>query len=535
MATTTTSPQLRTLSLSVIEIDAGFNPRSALDEQELERLTESIRRRGVLQPVRVAPLDGERYRLIDGHRRIAAAERAGLTDVPASIGDVDEATAGLDDALIANMVRADLNPLEEAAAFSRLREAGLSRRGISERLGVSQKLVTERLQLLELPSELHEGVATGEVPPGAIKALLALTKIHPGLPLVAVAKVKGKPAAPWAQAPTWGEVAADPIAVVACDYEGDEKQLPDGVFDASVSYPVGNFTLSEQSLEQLRELCELLSGIEPEAFTVRFGHEAIEQAAQLGAAHRSSKGFCTLLVGQDVADQLAADYIATCLQTQRERAERESEWRERNSSNGTSDVDTTSDAKAVREQARAEREAAIAYNEELGAAVVTRLSRLKVDERVIKILATVDLEGELSKIASRGARYGFPGWKVERTTKSGKTKVDIAEPHEATIKAREYLDGARSAGDCAGRCLAMIVMARLADERAVARSRQAFYALRASSSGLPWSGELLSLIDAIAIERLPEHLTAGIRPEAAGKGAADANDESGPDAVEQAA
>ena len=116
-----------------------------------------------------------------------------------------------------------------------------------------------------------------------------------------------------------------------------------------------------------------------------------------------------------------------------------------------------------------------------GAAVVKSLGRLRVDERVVKILSAVDLHGDLDKIALRGARYGFPGWVVQAETKTGKPKLDYADSGEAQAKARRYLEGASSMSEYAGRCVALCVMALYAREDAVANSNQAFYTLSVSS------------------------------------------------------
>jgi ParB family transcriptional regulator, chromosome partitioning protein len=92
-------------------------------------------------------------------------------------------------------MREDLDPVEEAKAYQRLiDEQGLTRKGVAEQLGVAQRCVTDRLQVLELPAELHPKVASGEIPPGAIKPLATLAKLHPELPAIAAARVEAGPA-----------------------------------------------------------------------------------------------------------------------------------------------------------------------------------------------------------------------------------------------------------------------------------------------------------------------------------------------------
>ena len=499
-----------TLAVSEIHVEEGFNPRGELEQKALERLTASIREHGVLVPLVVAQ-EGGRYRLIAGHRRHRAATVAGLERVPVVVREPDAETRGLDLALVENMAREGLNPVEEAKAFARLIDAGLTRKGVAERLSVSQRLVTERLQLLKLDEALHPRLADGTIPPGAVKPLARLAAIHPGLPAVAVAKVLSPPAHSWGEQTTWADLARDPVALVASDYEG-EDQLPADVYEAGTAYPVARFELDCHARKRLEDLCELI-GTEPERFQVRFGPEEVEQARALGAVHSSSEGWCHLIVGQAVGEQLAADYIGRCLKAQRKNAHARAQ-----AAAGSPAEDASGEAaqgsaeqeeqrrREEREQAKERRRAATAYNQELGVAVVKQLSKVKVDERVVKVLAAVDLAGELSRIAARGARYGFPGWPREVELKSGATKTEYLSPSEAQEKAREYLAVAKSAGEVAGRLFALVTMARYADEDAVANSARAFHEVGSQSRGLPWSDEVVDLIDQVCTERLPEHL-----------------------------
>ena len=128
--TITASGVARTIALSAITVREGFNPRLRFDSAELEQLTQSIRKTGVLQPVLVQPaeVDGE-FELVDGERRYRAAFKAGLTESPALIRPREAETGGLVDALAANFHKAAHTPVEEARAFARLLEVGLTRRG----------------------------------------------------------------------------------------------------------------------------------------------------------------------------------------------------------------------------------------------------------------------------------------------------------------------------------------------------------------------------------------------------------------------
>ena len=323
------------------------------------------------------------------------------------------------------------------------------------------------------------------------------------------------------------EVSADPVGAVCAQHDGDPAELPAGVYEAGRADPVAQFALTEQANRDLAALCRALE-VDVDRVTVHFGREAVEEATRLGAAHQSESGFQSLIVGEDIAAQLAADDIKAQLKAHRAQQRRKREFERQRQQHdgepaGAPEVVETEEQAA--ERRRAEREdrkraqgEAVAFNDELGAAVVKSLSRLRVDERVLKVLAAVDLHGELDKIALRGARYGFPGWVVHSETKTGKPKLEYLGSGEAQAKARTYLEGASSMAEYAGRCVALCVMALYAREEAVANSNQAFYSLSVTTgwsgtSGLPWVDEVVDLLDEIAVERLPAHLTERRRSE----------------------
>ncbi len=153
-------------------------PRTRLSEEELDELAASIRTHGLLQPLIVTRIEegavGERYQLIAGERRWRAAKRAGLERVPVVIREATEQQM-LEWALIENVQRADLNPLEEALAYQQLAETfGLSHSQIAERVGKSRVTITNMLRLLKLPPSVQQLVLDGELTEGHARALLAL-------------------------------------------------------------------------------------------------------------------------------------------------------------------------------------------------------------------------------------------------------------------------------------------------------------------------------------------------------------------------
>jgi ParB family chromosome partitioning protein len=163
--------ELRELPVELIA-PSPQQPRQNFDESALAALADSVRARGVLQPVLVRPVIGGTYELIAGERRWRAAKLAELEMIPALIRRHDDA-ASLEVALIENMAREDLNPVEEARACAALtEELGLSREDVGRRVGRSRVAVSNLVRLLELPDEALELLSAGELSEGHGRALL---------------------------------------------------------------------------------------------------------------------------------------------------------------------------------------------------------------------------------------------------------------------------------------------------------------------------------------------------------------------------
>ncbi len=151
-------------------------PREVFDEEALDELAASIREVGLLQPVVVREADGDRFELVAGERRLRAAERAGLERVPALVRATSD-TDLLREALIENIHRTELNPLEEAAAYQQLLEdLGATHEELARRIGKSRPAVSNALRLLALPPGVQRRVAAGVLSAGHAKALLALER-----------------------------------------------------------------------------------------------------------------------------------------------------------------------------------------------------------------------------------------------------------------------------------------------------------------------------------------------------------------------
>ena len=150
------------------------NPRSVFDEDALVELTHSIREFGLLQPIVVRDVPGGGYELVMGERRWRAGQRAGLTTIPAIVRRTEDADL-LRDALLENIHRANLNPLEEAAAYQQLlEEFDVTQEELASRLGRSRPVISNTIRLLKLPVPVQRRVAAGVLAAGHARALLSL-------------------------------------------------------------------------------------------------------------------------------------------------------------------------------------------------------------------------------------------------------------------------------------------------------------------------------------------------------------------------
>ena len=151
-----------------------YQPRKSFNEASIDELARSVREHGIVQPL-VVTRAGDRYKLIAGERRFRAAQKAGLTSVPAVIKEIAQDGDALQIALIENIQREDLNPMEEALAYHQLHEDfGLTQEEISQRVGKERSTVANFLRLLKLPEPVKKLLASGQLSMGHARALLAV-------------------------------------------------------------------------------------------------------------------------------------------------------------------------------------------------------------------------------------------------------------------------------------------------------------------------------------------------------------------------
>lgn len=152
-------------------VQAAYQPRQMFEPEALAELAQSIREKGVLQPLLVRPR-GENFEIVAGERRWRASQLAGLTEVPALIRDLGDREA-LEIAIIENLQREDLGPLEEARAYQALLDQGLNQEGVAQAVGKGRSTISNALRLLTLPGEALRALEAGEISAGHARAVLA--------------------------------------------------------------------------------------------------------------------------------------------------------------------------------------------------------------------------------------------------------------------------------------------------------------------------------------------------------------------------
>ena len=166
-------PNIETPEISISRIEANpFQPRNKFDEETLKELSVSIKELGIIQPITVRKLGFDKYQLISGERRLRASEMAGLTKIPAYIRIANDQQM-LEMALVENIQRENLNPIEVALSFKRLiHECNLTQEACSERVGKKRSTIANFLRLLKLPEEIQLGLQMKKISMGHARALI---------------------------------------------------------------------------------------------------------------------------------------------------------------------------------------------------------------------------------------------------------------------------------------------------------------------------------------------------------------------------
>jgi ParB family chromosome partitioning protein len=265
-ATASTDNGPRSVPIDLVQRNPQ-QPRKHFDEAELAELANSIRSHGVLQPILVRPIAGGRYEIVAGERRWRAAQRAGLHSIPAVVRELDEVEV-LEIAIVENVQRTDLNPIEEAQGFQALIDRfGRTQEEIAEAVGKSRPHIANMLRLLKLPDDLQEMVRDGRLSAGHARAILtapdprglAQRAIQEGLNVRDVERL-----AQQAKDEKHGpRVNANPTAEKSADTRVLEQSLSNALgLDVTINDKggAGEVKVAYKTLEQLDEVIRRLRG-----------------------------------------------------------------------------------------------------------------------------------------------------------------------------------------------------------------------------------------------------------------------------------
>lgn len=239
------------------------NPRRHFDENELQDLAASIRQHGIVQPVVVRTVDQNRFEIIAGERRWRAAQLAGFTEVPVIVRDVDDRTA-LELAIVENVQRSDLNPLEEALGYEQLiAEHGYTQNDLGEIIGKSRSHVANSLRLLKLPDPVRDMLSEGSLSAGHARALVSTSDPTTLAKTIVSKGLSVRDAERMAQNDIRSQL--DPMQLRKPEKDSDtvalERTLSDALgLDVSISHKGngGQVRINYKTLEQLEAVCRLL-------------------------------------------------------------------------------------------------------------------------------------------------------------------------------------------------------------------------------------------------------------------------------------
>jgi ParB/RepB/Spo0J family partition protein len=463
------------LDIDAIEMSDGFNPRTDFDEVGLAELEASIRQSGFVTALTVRPNGGERFVLIAGERRLIAAKRAGLKRVPVLIREDDGALAA---SIAENLIRADLNPIEEATALRRLGEAEKlgTHKELAARVGKSAAYVSERLRLLALPKGVQRHVAGGKVPVEAERELRKVAKVSPRIAecaceLVARGDFKGRDLV----------TRFDEVLVAASEARFDEMPT-------MIDPGAARLSAVQADAEKRHALAERYCAARPwekaEDPVIRLGEAEVDAARAAGCLieHRIDDGgwvsTLAFITDRELAADLAERAIERIEKEAAKRAKEEAKWRARRG--GSEEARTPEQEKDARKAEREEAKKAAAdarrFNEDLGGKLLRRRGGASRKEHSLaraKALAAVVL-ADNDGMAGRGLRLVLPHLReVEvKTLKFGgsRERVSYADREQCAEYLAQRIDAAGSSNEVLELLADGLIAAMVADQAAVPQS-----------------------------------------------------------------
>jgi ParB/RepB/Spo0J family partition protein len=485
---TPTTTTRRVEEIPVEHIQAGGNVRD-LDGEHVTRLAASMKVRGLLTPIDVVAVDGERFALVAGAHRLAAAGELGWSTIAAQIGEQAEGRSG--DQGAENILRKQLTPLEEALQVEKMLGDGYTVDGAATVLGWSKRRVTARRRILELPEAAQTLVGSGEIPAAGIDTLLEIQTVSAKLAAL-IAEVLAEAAAKGN--PLGAQLARDPGWLV--------RQVLSHRPGAPFAELAGG-TLYEDQVAELK-LGKKTSALYAEAKTlhgqldryaygpppVRLGEAELDQARAAGVLLELDR--TQVILDRGVYRELVKAAVARTVEDLRARAaERATEQRERKAARSGKRERTPHDEADVdhRAQAREFTRRAHNVNLDLGAALLDQLAAVDPTDMDVARFFAYGLLGPdtpsylgtgdhvARTIAANGIRLVLDEHRTTETPtlksgQPGKTKVTYGEPEDAVKWLWKFIDGAKTAGDLYGRTLVVFAAQHYAHQLALPTSQR---------------------------------------------------------------
>jgi ParB family transcriptional regulator, chromosome partitioning protein len=461
-----------------IDVVDGFNARKKMDKDELQRLADTIKESGLVQPISVAPKDNGRYDLVVGHRRLEAAKKAGLKKVKVTVSDGNPHA----EAFYENNQRVDLNPIETALGLKALAEEFNleTNKKIAAKAGKSEQWVGEHLRLLNLPKRVQTYIASGDVPMAAEGLLRPIAEVSPRVAaaICEVGKAEGHRGQQFVN--RFGEI-------IGRTAHADLKNMPTMVsvprFRLSDVIPDLNPKKAEHK-KLIARLNEVFPswGIESEDPRIELAEHEIDAARAAGCLveHLNSNGFGPQFI---IDQEFGADLVERAI----ERRHREADERAK------AEAERTAEKKAANQKAREEREAngeetpqaqarlaaelARRFNDDLGGTLLKRRGAKATKHGLARAKAVAYLVvDDNPSLAGRGLRFTIESLRDVQTKplKGGgqKEKVTYADDAACAAELLRRIDNARSEAEVMEVLTEAFIAAILADNKAEPQSRR---------------------------------------------------------------
>jgi ParB/RepB/Spo0J family partition protein len=471
-----------------IEVAEDFNPRTDFDEKRLAELEASIRQSGLVTALTVRANGGEKFKLIAGERRLIAAKRAGLAEVPVVIREGRDALSA---AIAENLIREDLDPIEEARALKRLAETEklATHKKLAERVGKSSAYVSERLRLLALPEKAQAKIAEGTVPVAAEPNLRKAAKVCPAIAecachLVASGEIEGRDLVE----------RFDEVLYAVADSDLRERptmlDIGRGIW---LSQVIEDAERHAEIAERWRKATPYGNADDP---MIRFEDAEVDAARASGRLleYEADRGEWRSQIAFLCDRELAADLANRALErAEKQATKRAKEAAERAGKDPELDPEAAAEQlkeerREQREQAKREAEKARTVNLELGRKLIARRGAKSRKEHSLaraKALAEVIID-QNDNLAAHGLGLVLPQLQeVEvKELKSGekREKVTYLRPDKCAEYLRSRVSEAKNANEVLELLADALIASIAADQREVPQSRRVAYWLRCEAA-----------------------------------------------------